>query len=53
VGRKLADAGTGALAAAIAIAAFGAVAYAFDRGDLKTAAQRIPGLSRLRRYRLW
>lgn len=49
VGGKLAAAATGAVAAAIAIAAFIAVAYAFDRGDLKTAAQRIPGISRLRR----
>ncbi len=51
-GRKLADAGTGMLAAAVAIVAFGAIAYAFDRGDLKTAAQRIPGLSRLRGSKL-
>jgi putative peptidoglycan lipid II flippase len=48
-GHKLADAAVGALAAIIAVVAFGLVAYAFDRGDLKTAAQRIPGLARLRR----
>jgi len=47
-GGKLTDAASGALAAAVAIGAFGVVAYAFDRGDLKTALQRIPGLRRLR-----
>jgi hypothetical protein len=47
-GGKLHDAVSGVLAAGIAIAAFAVVAYAFDRGDLKTAVQRIPGLSRLR-----
>jgi putative peptidoglycan lipid II flippase len=44
---KLTDAASGMLAAAVAIVAFGVVAYAFDRGDLKTALQRIPGLRRL------
>ena len=45
---KLTDAASGALAAAVAIVAFGVVAYAFDKGDLKTAVQRIPGVRRLR-----
>ncbi len=55
-GRKLADAGAGALAAVAAVAAFAVVAYAFDKGDLKTAARRVPGLARLWGYRprgLW
>lgn len=43
-GGKLAYAASGAVAAAVAVAAFGAVAYAFDRGDLKTAVQRLRGL---------
>jgi putative peptidoglycan lipid II flippase len=45
---KLMDGASGALAAAVAIAGFAVVAYAFDRGDLKTAVQRIPGMRRLR-----
>ncbi len=47
-GGKLTDVGSGAVAAIIAVAAFGAVAYALDRGDLKTAAQRFRRLARLR-----
>jgi putative peptidoglycan lipid II flippase len=45
---KIAYAASGALASAAAIAAFGVVAYAFDAGDLKTVARRLPGLSGLR-----
>ena len=48
VGRKLVDVSSGALAAFIAIAAFGVVAYLLDRGDLKTVARRVGGLSRFR-----
>jgi putative peptidoglycan lipid II flippase len=46
-GGKLGDAASGALAAAVAIAVFAVEAYAFDRGDLRVLARRIPGLSRL------
>lgn len=49
VGRKLVDAGSGALAAIIAIAAFAAVAYVLDKGDLKTIALRIGRLARANR----
>jgi putative peptidoglycan lipid II flippase len=47
-GRKLVDAGSGLLAAIIAVAAFGVVAYAMDRGDLKSVTQRIARLARFR-----
>jgi putative peptidoglycan lipid II flippase len=48
VGRKVVDAGSGALAAIIAIAAFGVAAYLLDRGDLKSVARRAGGLTRFR-----
>jgi putative peptidoglycan lipid II flippase len=54
VGRKLFDAGSGAVATAAALAAFGAVAYVLDRDDLRAAIQplrRFPGLRRPRRRR--
>ena len=40
-GGKIFDAGSGVLSAAVAIAVFGAVAYALDRGDLRSAAARL------------
>jgi putative peptidoglycan lipid II flippase len=46
VGRKLVDAGSGLLAAIIAIVAFGVVAYLLDRGDLKAVTQRARGTVR-------
>jgi putative peptidoglycan lipid II flippase len=46
VGRKLVDAGSGVLAAIIAVAAFGVVAYFLDRGDLKSVTRRIGGAVR-------
>jgi putative peptidoglycan lipid II flippase len=48
VSRKLVDAGSGTLAALIAIAAFGVVAYLLDRGDLKSVTRRIGGIARFR-----
>jgi putative peptidoglycan lipid II flippase len=38
---KLADAGTGALAAVVALAVFGVVAYTLDQGDLRMVAGRL------------
>jgi putative peptidoglycan lipid II flippase len=40
-GGKVFDAGSGVLSAAVAIVVFGAVAYALDRGDLRSAAGRL------------
>ncbi len=40
-GGKLQDAGTGALAAVVAMVVFGVVAYALDRSDLRIAAGRL------------
>jgi len=49
IGRKVVDAGSGALAAIIAIAAFGVAAYLLDRGDLKTVARRAGRIAKFRR----
>jgi putative peptidoglycan lipid II flippase len=45
---KLQDAGTGALAAVVALAVFGVVAYALDRGDLRMVAGRLRRFARAR-----
>jgi len=45
---KLTQAGSGAVAAVVAIIAFSLVAYALDRGDLKTVAQRARRFARPR-----
>jgi putative peptidoglycan lipid II flippase len=47
-GGKLFDAGSGALSAAVAIVVFAAVAYALDRGDLRSGAARLHSI--VRRY---
>jgi putative peptidoglycan lipid II flippase len=40
-GGKVFDAGSGVLSAAVAIVVFGAIAYAMDRGDLRSGAARL------------
>jgi putative peptidoglycan lipid II flippase len=45
---KLHDVGTGALAAVVAVAVFGVVAYALDRGDLRMVAGRLRRFVRAR-----
>jgi putative peptidoglycan lipid II flippase len=47
-GGKLLDAVSGAVAAAAAVVAFGVVAYVLDKDDLRTAAQRLRRLAKLR-----
>ena len=47
-GGKFAQAGDGALAAALAVLVFGLVAYALDRGDLRAVAGRARRLARTR-----
>jgi putative peptidoglycan lipid II flippase len=45
-GGKLIEVGSGALATALAVLVFGVVAYALDKGDLRTVVTRL----RLRRF---
>jgi hypothetical protein len=47
-GGKLLDAAAAVAAAAVAVAAFGAVAYVFDKSDLRTAVTPLLRLARLR-----
>jgi putative peptidoglycan lipid II flippase len=47
-GGKLFEAAVGALAAVLALLAFGVWAYALDRGDLRTAAARLRRFARTR-----
>jgi putative peptidoglycan lipid II flippase len=48
-GTKLQDAGTGALAAIVAVVVFGVVAYTLDRGDLRMVTGRLRRFTRARR----
>ena len=48
-GGKLFEAGVGALAAVLALLAFGVWAYALDRGDLRMVAGRLRRFARSRR----
>ncbi len=47
-GGKIFEAGAGVLSAALALLVFGLVAYALDRGDLRTAAGRLRRFARAR-----